>query len=171
MAEEMICPKCKRPSYTAAPYKPSSCPYCGFIFCNDNREREKLEYIKEERKMKKSILAIDDDAAILSLIINILNEHGYEVKTARNGLEGLKMIESAQYDLIISDINMPIMNGIKFYRELINKTPSMKERIIFITGDMESKTEMFIQETGVRWLSKPINITEFLRAVNDLEKA
>jgi hypothetical protein len=32
MAEEMICPKCERPSYTAAPYEPSPCPYCGFIF-------------------------------------------------------------------------------------------------------------------------------------------
>jgi len=111
MAEEMICPKCKKTSYTAAPYKPSSCPYCGFIFC------------KEERKMKRSILAIDDDTSILGLIANILTDYGYEVQTATNGLEGLKMIESAQYDLIISDINMPVMDGIEFYRELINKTP------------------------------------------------
>ncbi|MBI3399408.1 MAG: hypothetical protein HY026_09310 [Deltaproteobacteria bacterium] len=33
MAEKLICPKCKRPSYTTAPYEPSPCPYCGFIFC------------------------------------------------------------------------------------------------------------------------------------------
>src|SRR3989338_1672459 len=115
----MICTKCKKTSYTAAPYKPSSCPHCGVIFC------------KEKRKMKRAMLAIDDDASILGLSANILTDFGYEVQTATNGLEGLKMIESAQYDLIISDINMPVMDGIEFYRKLVNKTPSMKGRVIF----------------------------------------
>ena len=158
MAEEMICPKCKKTSYTAAPYTLSPCPYCGFVF------------YKEERKMKRTILAIDDDTSILGLIANILTDYDYEVKTATNGLEGLKMIESAQYDLIISDINMPVMDGIEFYRELVNKTPSMKGRVIFVTGNMEPETEKFIQETGARWLSKPLNIAEFLRAINDSGK-
>ena len=121
--------------------------------------------------MKRTILAIDDDTSILGLFANILTDYGYEVKTATNGLEGLKMIESAQYDLIISDINMPVMDGIEFYRELISKTPSMKERVIFITGNMEPETGKFIQETGARWLSKPFNIVEFLRViVNDIKK-
>ncbi len=158
MAEEVICPKCKKPSYTANPYGLSPCPYCGFVF------------YKEERKMKRTILAIDDDTSILSLIANILTDYGYEVKTATNGLEGLKLIESAQYDLIISDINMPVMDGIEFYRKLVNKTPSMKGRVIFVTGNMEPETGKFIQETGARWLSKPLNIAEFLRTINDSGK-
>ncbi|MBI5748085.1 MAG: response regulator [Nitrospinae bacterium] len=158
MAEEVICPECKKPSYTASHHEPPPCQYCGFVF------------YKEERKMKRTILAIDDDTSILALIVNILTVYGYEVKTAANGLEGLKMIESAQYDLIISDINMPVMDGIEFYRELVNMTPSMKGRVIFVTGDMEPTTEKFIQETGARWFSKPLNIAEFLRAINDSGK-
>jgi len=158
MAEEVICPECKKPSYTASHYEPPPCPYCGFIF------------YKEGRKINKTILVIDDDAAILDLMLNILTGEGYEVKAARNGIEGLKMIDNKQYDLIISDINMPVMNGIEFYRELINKSPFMKERIIFVTGDIESNTEKFIREAGVRRFSKPFNITEFLRAINDLGK-
>ena len=158
MAEEVVCPECKKPSYTASIHEPSPCPYCGFVF------------YKEERKMKRTILAIDDDTSILGFIANMLTDYDYEVKTATNGLEGLKMIESARYDLIISDINMPVMDGIEFYRELVNKTPSMKGRVIFITGNMEPETEKFIQETGARWLSKPLNIAEFLRAINDSGK-
>lgn len=46
--------------------------------------------------MKRTILVIDDDTSILGLIANILTDCGYEVQTATNGLEGLKMIESAQ---------------------------------------------------------------------------
>ncbi|MEK7847145.1 MAG: response regulator, partial [Nitrospinota bacterium] len=103
-------------------------------------------------------------------IINILNEQGYEVKTARNGIEALKMIDSTQYDLIISDINMPVMDGIEFYRKLVNKSPSMKERIIFVTGNVKPNTEKFIRETGATWFPKPFNITDFLEAINNLGK-
>ncbi|OGV99249.1 MAG: hypothetical protein A3D97_03055 [Nitrospinae bacterium RIFCSPHIGHO2_12_FULL_39_42] len=160
MAEEVICPQCKKPFYTAAHHEPPPCPYCGFIFC------------EEKRKMKRTILVIDDDPAILGFMLNILTlVRGYEVKTARNGIEALKMIDSSQYDLIISDINMPVMDGIEFYRKLVNKSPSMKERIIFVTGNMKPNTEKFMQETGARWFSKPLNITNFLEAIDDLKKA
>jgi len=105
-------------------------------------------------------------------MLNILTlVRGYEVKTARNGIEALKMIDSSQYDLIISDINMPVMDGIEFYRKLVNKSPSMKERIIFVTGNMKPETGKFMQETGARWFSKPLNITNFLEAIDDLKKA
>jgi CheY-like chemotaxis protein len=156
--EEVICPQCKKPSYTAARHEPPPCPYCG------------LSFYEKERKMKKTILAIDDDPAILGLMLNILTIQGYEVKTARNGIEALKMIDSTQYDLIISDINMPVMDGIEFYRKLVNKSPSMKERIIFVTGNVKPNTEKFIRETGARWFPKPFNITDFLEAINNLGK-
>lgn len=156
--EEVICPQCKKPSYTAVRHEPPPCPYCGFSFYG------------KERKMKRTILAIDDDPAILGLMLNILTVQGYEVKTASNGVEALKMINSAQYDLIISDINMPVMDGIEFYRKLVNKSPSMKERIIFVTGNVKPNTEKFIRETGARWFSKPFNITDFLEAIDNLGK-
>jgi two-component system NtrC family sensor kinase len=157
MAEEVICPECKKPSYTASIHETSPCPYCGFICCKG-----------DERKMKRSILIIDDDTSILDLFATLLTDYGYDVKTARNGLEGLKMIESAQYDLIISDINMPVMDGIEFYRGLLNKSPSMKGKVIFITGNMETETEKFIKETGAKCFSKPVNIAEFLKTIYTL---
>lgn len=48
MAEEMICPKCGNFSYTAAPYEPSPCPYCGYIFCKTHDEEDAAKPDKEK---------------------------------------------------------------------------------------------------------------------------
>ena len=116
--------------------------------------------------MERQILVTDDDPVIRELIVAILTEQGYEVSTARNGFEALKMIASIQYDLVISDISMPVMGGIEFYKKIINRFPSMKDRVIFVTGNLDAGAETFIKEMGIKCILKPFNTPEVLRAVD-----
>ena len=116
--------------------------------------------------MERHILVTDDDPVIREFILAVLTEQGYEVSTARNGLEALKMIVSVQYDLVISDISMPVMGGVEFYKEIINRFPSMKDRVIFITGHLGASAEKFIKEMGIKCVLKPFKICELLKVVN-----
>lgn len=116
--------------------------------------------------MERHILVTDDDPVIRELIVAVLTGQRYEVSTARNGLEALKMIASVQYDLVISDISMPVMGGIEFYKEIINRFPSMKDTVIFVTGNLDASNEMFIEEMGIQCILKPFKISELLRVVD-----
>src|SRR5690606_11183593 len=67
-----------------------------------------------------TILVIEDDIALNETICEILETQGYEVQTAFNGMEGLEIAFNKEIDLIICDINMPLLNGfetIKIFRE------------------------------------------------------
>lgn len=60
---------------------------------------------------KATVLAIDDDSTLLTLVSNALDQEGYDVVTASDGQEGLRMLYKSQPDLVILDINMPTMDG------------------------------------------------------------
>ena len=117
--------------------------------------------------MRKRILVIYDGHIILELITAILSEEGYAVDGSDGG-EGLKMAYSREYDIIISDIDMPVMNGIEFCRRLIEKTPSIKQRILLITGNKNREADTLLKETGVRYLLKPFKTIDLLKAVNEI---
>src|SRR3990172_4203149 len=72
-------------------------------------------------------------------------------------------------DSTISDINMPIMDGIKFYRKLIERMPSMRQRVLFITGNKDRETDMFLKEMGLRHLLKPFTTSGLLDALNEAD--
>ena len=57
------------------------------------------------------ILVIDDEASISELIREVLTGHGYSVKTAANGREGIRLLSESKFDLIVTDMRMPDMNG------------------------------------------------------------
>lgn len=117
--------------------------------------------------MKIQILAIDDTHYILDLIADILTRQGYVVDRAGNGLEGLKMACEKQYDLIISDMDMPLINGIEFYRELCKKMPWMGQRILFVTANSDMAIRRFINEHGLKYLSKPFTASELMNTVHE----
>lgn len=66
--------------------------------------------------MPKKILLIDDEGDILRVVTSRLKKAGYEVVTAKNGLEGLRKIESENPDLVVTDFNIPKMNGNELIR-------------------------------------------------------
>lgn len=123
------------------------------------------------------VLVVDDEPGIVEVLKTILGDAGYTVETASDGEEGLKRIEAANFDLIISDLCMPGMDGETLYRSVRNCRPELAERFIFITGDtVSTRSRAFLEWTGNRWFSKPFNISEieevaanFLREESPLE--
>lgn len=118
--------------------------------------------------MRRRILVIYDGHIILELLSAIFSKEGYEVDAAGNGDGGLKMAYGREYDIIISDIDMPVTNWIEFWMRLIEKRPSIKQKILFITGNKNKEVDAFLKETGVRYLLKPFKTIALLKAVGEI---
>ncbi len=115
------------------------------------------------------ILLVDDDPMITELVVDMLGMEGYEVDTATNGIEALRKLESQRYDLIITDLHMPKLDGSGFYRELSQRKVHSLKRIIFLTGTTGvSEEHRLVQESGVPVLLKPFNVVELIELVRRL---
>jgi CheY-like chemotaxis protein len=78
------------------------------------------------------VLAVDDDEAVLALLLNVLQDAGYEVSTAQDGAEALRMAQSQPLDLILTDLVMPNRDGIEVIQTIRKQQPNL--RIIAISG-------------------------------------
>jgi len=74
--------------------------------------------------MKRKILIVDDDDQIRNLLMALLRNPDFEVDTASNGEEALKLIENKYYDLVITDYDMPKMNGEEFLKNIKKRFPN-----------------------------------------------
>lgn len=110
------------------------------------------------------ILVIDDDKVVLEIISEILQLSGYKVLTASNGEEGIKLLNDIQPKLIITDINMPVMDG-NSLAEYIRKSPNFKDiSLLAITGtSWKIETGLFDDV-----LRKPFKADQLLSTVESL---
>ena len=112
------------------------------------------------------ILLVDDDPTITQLIIDVLSLDGHGVDTAPNGIAALEKIEGRRYDLILTDLHMPEMDGAGLYRELAKRQTLPRQKIIFLTGTAGmSEAHRLVQETGLPLLRKPFDLVELLELV------
>ncbi len=81
----------------------------------------------------KTILIVDDDAAIRELLKDILNEEGYQTVCVRDGLKALHVVDGADVDLVISDINMPKLNGAELVTVLTQCPKTKKTPVLALT--------------------------------------
>lgn len=107
----------------------------------------------------ENILIIDDEDMVAGLFKALLNREG-SIDIAQNGQEALTKLQEKYYKLIISDVNMPIMDGISFYKKAIEQFPTIKNKIIFVTGEPTADKQAFFAEHGLKFLAKPMKITE-----------
>ncbi|HKQ66291.1 MAG TPA: response regulator [Methylomirabilota bacterium] len=114
----------------------------------------------------KSILVVDDEPAVASLLAEALSRDGYKVDMAANGAVALRMLGARDYDLIISDSGMPELNGRELYREIERREPRLSRRFVFVTGDiLNPRTRAFLAETGAPQLEKPFTVESVKRVV------
>lgn len=116
------------------------------------------------------ILVVDDDRALLSTIGRILKGHGYEAHLAANGLEGLRVFRTIKPDLVITDIKMPVKEGLDMI--LLLRTWAPEQKIIVITGGggRGDKGDPFLAapELGVwKVVAKPFRAEALLAVVAD----
>ena len=112
------------------------------------------------------ILLVDDDPLITQLMIDMLSLDGHDVDTAPNGIAALNKVQRKRYNLILSDLHMPELDGLGLYRELGRRQAHPQHKIIFLTGTTGvSEAHRIVKETGLPLLRKPFNLVELLSLV------
>jgi PAS domain S-box-containing protein len=117
--------------------------------------------------MKNKILIIEDDPMILETTVDFLNEEGFEVYTATNGIEGIQKAIEIIPDLIISDITMPLKNGYEVCKtlQLIPETSTIP--FIFLTAKIQKDDQRLGMHLGADdYLTKPFDYSELLQSIS-----
>lgn len=111
------------------------------------------------------ILVIDDEPHILHYMRATLEAWGHEVEVAGDGREGLELAAAGGFDLILSDLRMPRLNGREFFHALQERNPEAAHRVVFSTGDtVHGDTTAFLESQAHPFLNKPFSLAE-LRAL------
>jgi two-component system, chemotaxis family, chemotaxis protein CheY len=113
------------------------------------------------------ILVVDDDNAIRLLLRSMLERRGHSVVEAENGAEGLQYYRAAPADLVITDIQMPVMDGLQMIKALRDDFPTAK--IIAISGEKGGLAAAQLLSQGT--FEKPLYMQEFLDAVQKFASA
>jgi len=110
----------------------------------------------------KRALVVDDDAGTVALFRKILTADHWEVESFTTGPEALAQIRPARFDLIVSDIHMPEMNGVEFYEKAVMADPKLEHKFLFVSGYTDSSAvSAFLLQTGCMGIRKPIRLEEF----------
>jgi len=119
--------------------------------------------------MRKEILIVDDAKTIRLLLRMTLEAEGFSVIEAGDASEALQRLDGRKIDLIMSDLNMPVMDGISFAREVKKRTSYTSTPIIMITTEAGYKRKEEAQAAGLNaWIMKPFNGAQMIAAVNQL---
>lgn len=110
--------------------------------------------------MKKKILVVDDELTICLIVDNFLSKK-YDVFTVNDGVLALEWLENTIPDLIISDIQMPNMDGFEFLTKLRQRGFTKHTPVIMLSGKSESKERIKCYQLGAQdYLKKPFNPEE-----------
>lgn len=117
-------------------------------------------------ELKNKILWIEDEEDILEIGKDVLEEEGYAVTTAGDGVEGLKKIFETRPDLIILDMNMPKMSGMEVYQKIYN---TEKKKTLFPVMALTARAELrelFLERNVTSFMSKPFEMQELIIEVH-----
>jgi CheY-like chemotaxis protein len=129
---------------------------------------QKIEKLKELKAIhEEKILVVEDNPVVAGLLEALLSTTG-TVHLAGNGQEALERIDHNFYRLIVSDIDMPIMDGLSFYNEAVAKHPPLGEIFLFLTGALSPERLAFFIEKGVPCLQKPASIEDIRRMTSEI---
>lgn len=145
----------------------------GTVTCKSHEKsiRDLLEDVPEGRRaikvaseplriINKSILVVDDEPVIRKIISETLDDVG-AITTAADGLEALTILQKNFFKVIISDIDMPKMNGIELYRKAVELNSNLKRQFIFVSGDISPETTFFLKVNHLLYHEIRVFISRF----------
>jgi len=116
--------------------------------------------------MKKKIMIVDDSASVRQMVSNTLTDGGYDVVEATDGQNALETFKQAPADLVISDLNMPVMDGIELVRQLRGLPGYRFLPIIMLTTESQDAKKQEGRAAGASgWLVKPFKPEQILSVV------
>jgi two-component system response regulator HydG len=115
------------------------------------------------------VLAVDDDKEICNNFVDILSERGYEVIAAYDGEEAVTKAKTNIFDILLLDMNLPLMNGLEVYRQIKSIQPNIVA--IIVSGyaqEMDSFITQALNENAYTFLRKPVNMDQLLGLVEGI---
>jgi CheY-like chemotaxis protein len=119
----------------------------------------------------KKILVGEDSSIIINLTKNVLAFENYQMKAARNGKQVLELLENEDFDLILMDISMPVMDGVECTRQIRALPDPVKSKlpIIAISGNIHNYTPEEFRKFGFDdFIQKPLNYDKVLATVKKI---
>ncbi|MFI5958408.1 response regulator [Cryptosporangium sp. NPDC051539] len=119
--------------------------------------------------MAKTILIVDDSASVRQVVSIALKGAGYDVVAAVDGKDALSKLDGQRIHLVISDVNMPNMDGITFVTELKKLAAYKFTPVIMLTTESQDDKKKAAQAAGAKaWVTKPFQPPQMLAAVSKL---
>lgn len=116
------------------------------------------------------ILLVDDDQGYLNVMGDILRQHGHEVSVAENGKQARETIEFERFDLIISDVFMPTLDGARFHNYVREFTDSHDVPFVFISGyDDENTRKLVVDPRKDFFFSKTTPIESIVAFIGNVK--
>jgi two-component system chemotaxis response regulator CheY len=116
-----------------------------------------------------NVLTVDDSASVRRTIKIALTGEGYGVTEAADGADGLRAATSGPFDLIITDLNMPVMDGLTMIRELRKKPGQAGVPILFLTTESDAGIKAEAKAAGATgWLTKPFDPDRLITTVKKI---
>src|SRR6266853_2520651 len=115
------------------------------------------------------ILVVDDQEHMRELLVEALSADGHTVDPAENGTAAIQLFEAHAYDLVVSDLQMPQMDGPKLYEEICKRWPAAPPGFVFITGEDEAPGyRQFLKDSKLPVVAKPFKLKEFRQLLGTL---
>ena len=117
----------------------------------------------------RAILVVDDERDVADVLAEMLGDDGHRVETVGSGAQALDRLRERTYDLIISDVRMPGLDGPALAREIERRHPALLSRLIFLTGDtLTPHIREFLRAAGRPEIAKPFDLADIRRVVQDV---
>lgn len=118
--------------------------------------------------MSLKILIVDDEPSLLELIAQFLELEGHTIKMANNGQEAFELTQQWPPDLIISDVQMPICNGLQLY-EKVQTLPPPIIPMLFISGYIGGEELQMHKKNVLGFIAKPFKITDLVKHIANIK--
>ncbi|MBI5811020.1 MAG: response regulator [Deltaproteobacteria bacterium] len=120
-----------------------------------------------DKPWQERILVVDDEKTITDKLMEILIKEGM-VECAGNGVEALNKLYEDYCAVVITDVGMPVMDGIEFYNRAVKMYPSIKDRFIFHASDSDLKKHIsFFERNNLKYVNKNLEMQTLRKIVAD----
>ena len=119
--------------------------------------------------MSKKVLFVDDSTSMRQVVGMAIKDAGYDVTTAEDGVDGVSKMSQDKFDVIISDVNMPNMNGIEMLEAARENDKNKFTPVIILTTEAGDDMKNLGKSAGARvWVVKPFKPTQLLTVIEKL---
>ncbi len=120
--------------------------------------------VRTMRSSSEHLLVVEDDPEMRDLLRKVLEKEGYRVSVASDGAEALSLLGQAAFDLVVTDMLMPVKNGLDLLHDVHRSRPSLPVIMVTAFGDWASYSRA-VEEGAAAFINKPLRMSELVSTV------